>query len=74
MKIPIFSNPILFDLIFKLSGFYKIYERWLESRIIREPLPKHIAIILMAIVDGQNIISSEYIKGILWARIKQKIY
>lgn len=46
MKIPIFTNPILFDLIFKLSGFYKIYERWLESQISRYVLPNHIAIIL----------------------------
>ena len=41
-----FSSQILFELIFKLSGFYKIYESWLESQISRDPLPKHIAIIL----------------------------
>src|ERR687891_2001947 len=46
MKIPNLSNPILFDLIFKLSGFYKIYERWLESQISRDVLPNHVAIIL----------------------------
>src|SRR5215217_5382986 len=46
MNIPNVSNPILFDLIFKLSGFYKIYERWLESQISRDVLPNHVAIIL----------------------------
>src|SRR5919205_4233571 len=46
MKIPNFFNPILFNLLFKLSGFYKIYERWLVSQISRDVLPNHIAIIL----------------------------
>ena len=46
MKIPMPSNAVLFDLMFKLSGFYKIYERWLESQISKDGLPNHIAIIL----------------------------
>jgi tritrans,polycis-undecaprenyl-diphosphate synthase [geranylgeranyl-diphosphate specific] len=46
MKPPIFSNAVLFDLMFKFSGFYKIYERWLESQISKDDLPNHIAIIL----------------------------
>ena len=41
-----FSSQVLFELLFRLSGFYKIYERWLESQISRDPLPKHVAIIL----------------------------
>lgn len=41
-----YSSQNIFEFLFKLTGIYKIYERWLESRIIREPLPKHIAIIL----------------------------
>lgn len=41
-----YSSQNIFEILFKLTGIYKIYERWLESRIIREPLPKHIAIIL----------------------------
>ena len=46
MKTQIFSNAVLFDLMFKFSGFYKIYERWLESQISKDGLPNHIAIIL----------------------------
>jgi tritrans,polycis-undecaprenyl-diphosphate synthase [geranylgeranyl-diphosphate specific] len=46
MNTPNLSNAVLFDLMFKLSGFYKIYERWLESQISKDVLPNHIAIIL----------------------------
>jgi tritrans,polycis-undecaprenyl-diphosphate synthase [geranylgeranyl-diphosphate specific] len=46
MKIINFSSQVLFELLFRLSGFYKIYERWLASQISRDPLPKHVAIIL----------------------------
>src|SRR5687767_4487472 len=36
----------LAETIFKRSGFYSLYERRLESQIIRNSLPNHIAIIL----------------------------
>ena len=34
------------DVIFKRSGLYILYERHLESEIIKYPLPNHITIIL----------------------------
>jgi tritrans,polycis-undecaprenyl-diphosphate synthase [geranylgeranyl-diphosphate specific] len=45
MKID-YSSKNIFGLLFKLTGFYKIYQRWLESQITKDPLPNHIAIIL----------------------------
>jgi tritrans,polycis-undecaprenyl-diphosphate synthase [geranylgeranyl-diphosphate specific] len=47
MKIPSNINKrALGDVIFKRSGLYILYERRLESEIIKHPLPNHIAIIL----------------------------
>ena len=40
------SYKEIFGLIFKLTGFHKIFERWLKSEIAKDPLPNHIAIIL----------------------------
>ncbi|MDX1372532.1 MAG: undecaprenyl diphosphate synthase family protein, partial [Nitrososphaeraceae archaeon] len=40
------SYKSIFGLIFKLTGFHKIFERWLESEITKDPLPNHVAIIL----------------------------
>jgi len=47
MDMPAFTNKkAIADVIFKRSGLYILYERHLESEIIKYPLPNHIAIIL----------------------------
>src|SRR5919109_3140948 len=46
MEIQDIHSRALAETIFKRSGFYSIYERRLESQIIRHSLPNHIAIIL----------------------------
>ena len=40
------GSRALADTFFKRSGLYNLYERRLESQILRDPLPNHIAIIL----------------------------
>ena len=40
------GRKAVLESIFQLSGIYSIYERRLESEILRSPLPNHIAIIL----------------------------
>src|SRR5919199_1532269 len=46
MEIQDIHSRALADTIFKRSIFYSLYERRLESQIIRNSLPNHIAIIL----------------------------
>jgi tritrans,polycis-undecaprenyl-diphosphate synthase [geranylgeranyl-diphosphate specific] len=46
MEIQNIHSRVLAETIFKRSIFYSIYERRLESEIIRNSLPNHIAIIL----------------------------
>ena len=46
MEIQDIPSRALADTIFKRIGFYNLYERRLESQIIRNSLPNHIAIIL----------------------------
>ena len=46
MEIQDIPSRALAETIFKRSGFYNLYERRLESQIIRNSLPNHIAIIL----------------------------
>ena len=50
MEIQNIHSRALAETIFKRSIFYSIYERRLESEIIRNSLPNHIAIIL----DGKR--------------------
>ena len=46
MEIQEIPSRALAETIFKRSGFYSLYERRLESQIIKNSLPNHIAIIL----------------------------
>jgi tritrans,polycis-undecaprenyl-diphosphate synthase [geranylgeranyl-diphosphate specific] len=46
MEIQDIPSRALAETIFKRSGFYSIYERRLESQVIKNSLPNHIAIIL----------------------------
>ncbi|MBV9666819.1 MAG: undecaprenyl diphosphate synthase family protein, partial [Nitrososphaeraceae archaeon] len=60
MGISEFGGMAFAETILKHSGLYSIYERRLGSRILKDPLPNHIAIIL----DGNRRWSKYHFAGI----------
>ena len=40
------GGKAIVETLFQLSGIYSVYERHLESEIVKSPLPNHVAIVL----------------------------